>query len=204
MDNQAENVVCSLLDLWPILCLVAGVALIVGFLIGALVFKKKTSGSSMEKFIMVLSGMFMVVAVIFQSIGVMEPFASVVTTIFTSVVFSWLLTKVSGKAEWQEREQELALRSYRHIDYIESASKTAEQTIKQYISGEKPTEISEAQKLVLSNAMDYIGYIRGGIKTCKMDWYDLMSQEGQSKFSSGEVANQVVNVSDLDISQEDV
>ncbi len=203
MENQAENTVCSLSGCWWILVLVAGSALLVGIIIGALVQKKGASGSSMDKFIMVLSGIFVVGAVICQTLGVMEPFSSVVSTIFTSVVFSWLLTKVSGKGEWQEREQELALRSYRHIDYIESASKTAEQTIKQYISGEKGAEITPEQKLVLSSAMDYIGYIRGGIKTCKMDWFDLMSQEGQSKFSSREAANQVVDVSALDISQED-
>lgn len=203
MDNQAENAAYSLATCWPVLFIVAGVALIVGIIIGALIFRKGTSGSSMEKFIMVLSGIFVVCAVIFQTIGMMEPFSSIVTTIFTSVIFSWLLTRVSGKKEWQEREQELALRSYRHIDYIESASKTAEQTINQYISGDKTDEIDAKQKLILSNAMDYIGYIRGGIKTCKMDWYDLMSQEGQSKFSPTEAADQIVNVSDLDISQED-
>lgn len=51
--------------------------------------------------------------------------------------------------------------------------------------------------------MDYIGYIRGGIGTCKMDWYDLMSEEGQSKFMPKESTSQTVLVDAMDMNQED-
>lgn len=203
MDNQNENTVCSLFDFWPALCIIAVAALIVGIIIGALLFKKETPGNFMEKLITILSGFFVVGAIVFQTVGLMESFSIIVTTIFTSVVFSWLLTRVSGKKEWQEREQELALRSYRHIDYIESASKTAEQAINQYIADRGEGEITPEQKLVLSRAMDYIGYIHGGIRTCKMDWYDLMSQEGQSRFSPLEATDQIVDINNVSINQED-
>lgn len=201
MDDQIETVIRSLSECWPVLCLIAACALLIGFVIGVRLKKRGAFRVSMETFILLLSGIFLVGAVVCQTVGVMETFSSVVATIFTSVVFSWLLTKVSGKEEWQEREQELALRSYRHVDYIESASKTAEQTIKQYIEGEKGDAITLEEKLVLSRAMDYIGYIRGGIRTCKMDWFDLMSQEDQSNVASEEIPE--LDVSAMDMSQED-
>ncbi len=141
----------------------------------------------------------MIGATIFQAVGLLEKFSTVVITIFSSIIFSWLLTKVTSKQEWEEQEQKLALRSYRHIDYIESASKTAKQIINQYIVGESAPKITDEQKLILSDAMDYIGYIQGGIRTCKMDWYDLMSEEEKAHCSQRGVANQTI-----DMNQEDV
>ena len=203
MENEIEN--AAYIELIPRFFAIAMVffliGIAVGIAVGRLISKKKKFRVSMEQFIMVLSGIFVVCSVVFQTLGKMEAFASIVVTMFSSVIFSWWLTKISSKEEWEEREQELALHSYRHIDYIESASKTAEKAIKQYI--DENQEISEAQKLVLSKALDYIGYIRGGIGTCKMDWYDLMSEEGQSKFMPKESTSQTVLVDAMDMNQED-
>lgn len=177
----------------------AAIVLCIGIAIGIHISKTETSRLQMENLILFMSFAFVLGSIVFQALGMLESFATVVVTMFSSVIFSWLLTKSSGKEEWKEHEQELALRSYRHIDYIESASKTAEKTIDQYIK-DASGNISPEQKLVLSRAMDYIGYIHGGIRTCKMDWFDLMSKEGQSKFTPTESTDQIVVV---DMSQED-
>lgn len=178
------------------------VILMIGIVIGIHISKTSRSHRPIEEYVMILSAFFVAGSIVFQTLGFLESFSSIVITMFSSIVFSWLLTKLSGKEEWQEREQELALRSYRHIDYVESASKTAEKTINQYINDEG-SSVSLEQKLVLSRALDYIGYIRGGIRTCKMDWYDLMSKEGQARFTTNEPVDQTVNTDDISMSQED-
>ena len=33
--------------------------------------------------------------------------------------------------------------------------------------------------MILSSAKEQIKYIQGGINTCKMDWFDLLSEEEQ-------------------------
>ena len=194
MENGTTATSGSLADFWPQVLLIALTAAAVGVFIGIQIVKRqltshKKTHISMEYSIMVLSGIITVCAVFFQTFNMLEAFSSAIITAFSGVVFSWLLTKTSSKEEWQKQEQELARRSYRHIDYIESASKSAEQMINQYIQGDLKDEIKEKERLIFSGVMDYIGYISGGINTCKMDWYDLMSPEEQEKFSSREAAN---------------
>lgn len=203
IDQTAE--VCSGLDQHlPAVIFVTIVAVLVGGVIGYMLCKHKKGENSgkrpfsftLEAFITAISGLVVVGSVIFQTLGLMEPFCSAVTTIFSSVIFAWLLTRMSNKSEWRLQEQELAIRSYRHIDYIETAAKTAQQTINQYI--EKDQQITPEQKLVLSRAMDSIGYIQGGINTCKMDWVDLMSDEKKKDYVRQTPIGQTV-----DMNQED-
>lgn len=154
------------------------VAVVFGVILGYFCFRK-ISSFSLEKFIMIISGVVMLGAIFCETVGVLEEFSAAVITVFSSIIFSWLLTKSSNKEEWQQQEQELALRSYRHIDYIETASKTASRMIEQYIERE---DLGGEEKLILSRAMDYIGYIQGGINTCKLDWVDLMSDEKKQDY----------------------
>ena len=100
-------------------------------------------------------------------------FATTTINIFGSIVFSWLLTKKSSKIEFKEQEEELALRSFRHINYIDSAANTAYKKIERYL---KDSEVLDTNaRLILNSAMDQIKYIQGGISTCKMDWHDMLS-----------------------------
>lgn len=129
-----------------------------------------------------------------------------VLNVFSSIVFSWLLTKKTSIKDLKEKE-ELALRSYRHINYIETAANTALCTIEEYASDHNE-EINAETKLILSSAKEQIKYIQGGINTCKMDWFDLLSKEEQDKRIHGESANEdfgTVNtvISDEDINHED-
>lgn len=209
MENGTTATPGSLLDFWPQVLLIVLAAVVIGIFIGVQIAKKQITPHkkihiSMEYSIMVLSGIITICAIFFQTFNMLENFSSAVITAFSGVIFSWLLTKMSSKEEWEKREQELARRSYRHIDYIESASKSAEQMINQYIQGDRKDEIEDKERLIFSGVMDYIGYISGGINTCKMDWYDLMSPEEQEKFSSKEPINRSVSTSDMIfINQED-
>lgn len=165
---------------WFIAALI--LAVICGVIIGALACRKGDKTRSLDKVILVIAAVITIAAAFCATFGYLERFSSVVITAFSSVVFSWLMTKSSNKEERREQEQELAIRSYRHINYIETASKTASKMIIEYIEGEKKDKLNEEEKLILSRAMDYIGYIQGGINTCKLDWVDLMSPEKQKDY----------------------
>lgn len=108
-----------------------------------------------------------------------------------------------SRKDFKEKEEELALRSYRHINYIESAANTASGTIDKYAS-EHNNDINAETKLILSSAKEQIKYIQGGINTCKMDWYDLLSEEEQDKRNHRETPNDDFGTVDTVISNEDI
>lgn len=165
---------------------------------------------NLDNFILVFSLLIVVGSIYFATIHKLELFASVAINVFGSVVFSWLLTKKSSKVEFKNQEEELALRSFRHINYIESAANTAYKKIEQYIQEEENLDANT--KLMLSGAMDQIKYIQGGISTCKMDWHDMLSEEEKAHYKNicddGSKTDEeygVVNVvmSATDLNQED-
>lgn len=166
---------------------------------------RKTNGLTVDRFIMVLSLIFLAASVFCAVFGVITELASAGMTFFSSVIFSWLLTRESSKADLKAQEQELALKSYRHINYLETAAFTAGKTIDQYIS-EQDASLSKDVKLVLSRAMDQIGYIQGGINTCKMDWVDLLSESDKAKCANKDDPTEYGTVVDANTSfnQEDV
>lgn len=186
----------------PLTIVIVIIALLIGIAIGYVLHKKKIT-LSLENVILILSGTLVLGSIIFQSFGMIESFASAVVSMFSGVVFSWLLTKKSCKDELREQEQELALRSYRHINYIETAAKTAEQTINQYIIGNSEKNLDPETKLILSRALDHVGYIRGGINTCKMDWLDLLDDEKKTSVAPTADTTQTVNIDDMNLNQED-
>ena len=157
---------------------------------------------------MAASALVVVVSIILSAFGKIEKFASVTINIFGTIVFSWLLTKKSSKEEFKEHEQDLALRAYRHINYLETAANSAYKTLEDFKGDEA---ISKEVKLMLSNAMSQIKYIQGGINTCKMDWADMLSPEQRLKCMDEEYSNSEANdygtvdvvVPDTQMNQED-
>lgn len=129
--------------------------------------------------------------------------AIVILNVFSSVIFSWLLTKKTSIKDFKEKEEELALRSYRHINYIESAANTASGSIDKYALEHKK-DITPETKLILSSAKEQIKYIQGGINTCKMDWFDLLSKEEQDKRELKEYLNNDFGTIDTVITDEDI
>lgn len=147
--------------------------------------RKKIDKLPIEHLVMALSLIFLIASITLSAFNVITELATACMTFFSSVIFSWLLTKENSKAELKEHEQELALKSYRHINYLETAALTAGKTIQQYTNDENSTLDSDV-KLVLSHAMDQIGYIQGGINTCKMDWVDMLSESDKAKCTQSE------------------
>ena len=103
------------------------------------------------------------------------------------------------------------MRSFRHINYIESAANTAYKKIEQYLGSE--VSLDNNAKLMLSSAMDQIKYIQGGINTCKMDWHDMLSEKEKEHYRSicddgtrmdEEYGTVDVVMADTDFNQEDV
>lgn len=148
------------------LIVVAIVGCIVGYLVGCgKIFKGLPSALSvvlfnMDNYVIMGSLILLIFSIYFSTIGGDNAIAVVTLNIFSSVVFSWLLTKKTSIKDFKEKEEELALRSYRHINYIESAANTASGTIDNYIS--EHSEISTEMQLILRNAKEQIKYIDEG------------------------------------------
>lgn len=165
------------------------VGLIVGFVLGRLRPKNMNIYEfirkiyiNLDNFVLLFSALIVTGSIYFSASGKMESFASVAINLFGSMVFSWLLTKKSSRVEFKQQEEELALRSFRHINYIDSAANTAYKKIEQYL--ESNTDLDDHAKLMLSSAMDQIKYIQGGISTCKMDWHDMLSEKEKEHYRS--------------------
>jgi membrane protein YdbS with pleckstrin-like domain len=77
---------------------------------------------NLDNFVLLFSALIVTGSIYFSTSGKMESFASVAINLFGSMVFSWLLTKKSSRVEFKQQEEELALRSFRHINYIDSAA----------------------------------------------------------------------------------
>lgn len=177
--NMSKQIVSTLL-----------IGFILGFVLGRI--RPKNLGlyeflhkcyTNLDNFILIISALIVVGSIYFSTIGKIEVFSSIVVNIFGSIVFSWLLTKKSSKIEFKEQEEDLALRSFRHINYIDSAANTAYKKIEQYLQ-QPDIELDINTKLMLSSAMDQIKYIQGGINTCKMDWHDMLSKEEKEHYKN--------------------
>lgn len=163
-------------------CIVFGsICIVIGLISGFVIGKRMSLRNVLKHFLANLDNVFIVLAAIciFGTI-IADAMAEDITipviflNIFSSLIFSWLLTKKSAKIDFEQHEQELAKKSYRHLNYIEVASKTAYKMLDEYTHD---SELTESQRLIISRAMDNVTYIQGGIETCKFDWEDLMSDE---------------------------
>lgn len=195
------------------------VGLVIGFALGRIRPKNmnlyeflQRCYKNLDNFILLFSFLIVCASIYFATIGKLETFATVAVNIFGSVVFSWLLTKKSSKIEFKQQEEELALRSFRHINYIESAANTAYKKIEQYLE-EPNNSLDTSTKLMLSSAMDQIKYIQGGINTCKLDWHDMLSTEKKEQYKNicydgNDIEKEFgvvnVNMADTEYNQEDV
>lgn len=163
---------------------------------------------NLDNFILVISALVVGMSIYLSTIGKLVAFSSTTINIFGSIVFSWLLTKKSSKVEFKEQEEELALRSYRHINYIDTAANTAYKKIEKYL--DEGEDLDTDSRLILQSAMDQIKYIQGGISTCKLDWYDMLSviekehYKSSSQFVDQEYGTLDVVVPETEYNQEEV
>lgn len=203
-------------SLWIFVCSLIAVAVLAG-IIGYWVGRGKALRNlpetlskafmNMDNYIIIGALILLIFSIGLSISGTDGNLAIIILNVFSSIVFSWLLTKKTSIKDFKEKEEELALRSYRHINYIESAANTASGTIDKYAS-EHNEGINAETKLILSSAKEQIKYIQGGINTCKMDWFDLLSEEEQDKrnhhdLPSDDFGTVETVLRDEDINQED-
>lgn len=168
------------------------IALVLSGIVGYNLGKAKKSGkiievftgffSNIENYVIVLSIVILIASLIYSGNSGSNELLSVILNIFATIIFSWLLTKKSTKADFKEKEEELAKRAYRHVNYLETAANTASITIEQYLKENE--DIDTKAKFILLSVKEQVKYIQGGINTCKMDWYDLMSEKERSNHPS--------------------
>lgn len=160
--------------------------------------------TSMDNYIIIFSLVLLIISFCFSTSDVENKMAVIILNVFASIIFSWLLTKKSSGKDFKEKEEELALRSYRHINYIESSANTASKIIEQY---SLESTLDEKTKLILSSTKEQIKYIQGGINTCKMDWLDLLSEDEKNKRTDStcnpDHGTVQKVISDIEINQED-
>lgn len=183
--------------------------MVIGFLGGKWWIHKqgKYQLKNLDDLMLLISGLIIFVSIILAAIDKLEKFSVVAINVFGTMVFSWILTKKTAKQEFKEHEQELALKSYRHINYIESAANTA---YKEMESSRDSAE-DDKTKLILEKALDHIKYIQGGVYTCKLDWYDMLSEKDREEYKDkveneqdkGEFGVIRINISNSQINQED-
>lgn len=185
---------------------ITGYLIGVGKLLGGFPASLKAALFNMDNYVFTGSLIVLIFSIYISAVDEGNTAAIIMLNIFSSVIFSWLLTKKTSIKDFKEKEEELALRSYRHINYIESAANTASGTIDKYIS--EHSDISAEVKLILANAKEQIKYVQGGINTCKMDWFDLLSTEEKGKRkkdedADGDFGTVDIVISDAEINQED-
>lgn len=160
--------------------------------------------TNLDNYILVLSVIVIFISIICSINQENSNTIVIVLNMFSCVIFSWLLTKKSSKKEFKEKEEELALKSYRHINYIETAADTASKTIEKHMM--ECGDVDENTRLVMLNAKSQITYIQGGINTCKMDWFDLLSREEQENHSTKRIDSEEYGTYDTvvtDVNQEE-
>lgn len=144
MESIAKSDVArqvSGVKVWIFVCSLISV-LVLGIIIGFLIGKGHTLKNfpetlskafvNIDNYIIVIAVMLLIFSVGLSVTEKESTLAIVILNVFSSVIFSWLLTKKTSIKDFKEKEEELALRSYRHINYIESAANTASGTIDKY------------------------------------------------------------------------
>lgn len=199
-------------SLWIYVCSLIAVAVLAG-IIGYWVGRGKALQNlpetlskafmNMDNYIIIGALILLIFSIGLSISGTNGNLAIIILNVFSSIVFSWLLTKKTSIKDFKEKEEELALRSYRHINYIETAANTASGTIDNYAS-EHNEDINTETKLILSSAKEQIKYIQGGINTCKMDWFDLLSKEEQDKRNRRELPSDDFGTVETVLSNEDI
>lgn len=141
------------------------------------ILEKDISAIKLDTFFFYISILALLFSFVAQGLGVLSNLSGVVLNIFTTMIFSWLLTKSSSKAEFKEQEEQLAKRSYRHMSGIASETKRSIEVLRGVLESTQ----DEVQQSTLKNTLNQLIYIHSGISLCNEDWYDLLSADDQTK-----------------------
>lgn len=168
------------------------ILMLASFLLGLLLGKKENRLQNcwnwmlgnLEKIIMMIFGGIVLVCLVASIVFDIEETSILVLNVLSTLVFSWLLTKISAEKDFKKKEEELAKLCHRQICDIDSGVLAVNQKIKDYVSSDK--EISERTRYLLDGITDHINYIEGSIVTNQKAWHDMLSKEYQKELSDKE------------------
>lgn len=151
------------------------IVLLVGCLIGyiiAKITKGKKALEHLEDFIMSLSGVIFILVTVLDACNIAQSVSASFLGVFSTIIFSWLLTKKSSEIQFKKEEEKIAKLSHRRIQDIEKAVLGMQQYI-QDMKEEKEVSTKE----ILSNIDARIEQIKNETLSAKEDWNDLLSDE---------------------------
>lgn len=108
---------------------ITGYMIGVGKLLGGFPASLKAALFNMDNYVFTGSLIVLIFSIYISAVDEGNTAAIIMLNIFSSVIFSWLLTKKTSIKDFKEKEEELALRSYRHINYIESAANMSREAL---------------------------------------------------------------------------
>lgn len=160
--------------LWCLVC-IETIVLIICFLvilylnrkIKAEIFRKMIA--KLDDFVLFLSALILLVSMVLDFFNVTEGTATLMLNIFTTLVFSWLLTKKSSEMEFKKQQERLAKLSHRHLCGVEASILSLGQSIKDY-DGYDDNEF-------LQGLSGRIEDVQNGIQSNEADWEDMLSEE---------------------------
>lgn len=135
--------------------------------IKAEIFRKMIA--KLDDFVLFLSALILLVSMVLDFFNITEGTATLMLNIFTTLVFSWLLTKKSSEMEFKKQQERLAKLSHRHLCGVEASILSLGQSIKDY-DGYDDNEF-------LQGLSGRIEDVQNGIQSNEADWEDMLSAE---------------------------
>lgn len=128
--------------------------------------------NNLDDFMLIVSILIFITCIIYDSLNPNSDISIQYLNIFSTLIFSWLLTKKSTEIQCKREQEKVAKISYRHLGDLEYTVLTAEQYIKDCLKSDSHLEKSSI--IVLERVEDKINLIKHGLNTNKEDWYDLL------------------------------
>ena len=173
---------------------------LVGFCVGIVtcvilghLYKKNFFGGifrNLEHIIMLVSMFILLIGLILEGLSITNQVGITYLNIFATVIFSWLLTKLSSKKDFEEQERTLARISYRHIQQTESSITTLTKEITQFLNADSESEkfdtVNKDATEELRNVLSTLEHLKGSIAANKQDWSDKLHIDNSKENSPSE------------------
>lgn len=131
------------------------------------IFRKMVA--KLDDFVLFLAALFLLISIILDFFHITDGTATLMLNVFTTLVFSWLLTKKSSEMEFKKQQERLAKLSHRHLCGVEASILSLGQSIKDY-DGYDDDEF-------LQGLSGRIEDVQNGIQSNEADWEDMLSAE---------------------------
>ena len=132
---------------------------------------------NLDKVMLVATTCILAICIIVETLGFADYISLSFVNIYSSIIFSWLLTKFSAETEFKKKEEDMAKLSFRHLGDVEKTILTAEQKVRDFITGERlGGKLDGKLEYFLEGVIDKIELIKIGIATNKEDWFDMLAE----------------------------